>query len=72
MKLKIKKRHWLYLILFLLFLFLIWIFNRTVVADGCSVSLNACLMKSKAMDYPYWEGLVCVWKNLSCLIVSLF
>ncbi|MBE6450206.1 MAG: hypothetical protein E7013_05945 [Alphaproteobacteria bacterium] len=72
MKFKMKKRHWFYLLLILFFVFLIWIFNRSVVADGCSVGLNACLMKSKAMAYPYWEGFVCVWKNLNCLMASLF
>ena len=74
MKIKVKKRYFLYLFLILFVVFLVWMFRHSSMSDSCSTTLNDCLLASKTKDF--WprmlEGLSCAIKNLGCLIIRMF
>lgn len=74
MKFKLKKKYVFYALFLLMLAFLFWLFGRSVVADGCSLSLNACLLKGKVDSFwgQMGNGVMCTFGNLGCLFGNLF
>ena len=74
MKIKVKKRYFVYLLLILFVIFLVWVFRHSAMADTCSTTLNDCLLASKEKDFfpRMLAGLSCTIKNLGCLIIRMF